>query len=36
VEFTEDVHDQGFDLVTHFRMPGGVTAQLYQPHYTKG
>jgi catechol 2,3-dioxygenase-like lactoylglutathione lyase family enzyme len=36
VEFTEDVHDQGFGLVTHFRMPGGVTAQLYQPHYSKG
>ena len=35
VTFTEDVRDQGFGLVTHFRMPGGVTAQLYQPHYTK-
>lgn len=36
VEFTGGVNDQGFGLVTHFSMPGGVKAQLYQPHYTKG
>ena len=35
VEFLEDITDQGFGLVTHFRMPGGVTVQLYQPHYSK-
>jgi catechol 2,3-dioxygenase-like lactoylglutathione lyase family enzyme len=36
VEFLGDVIDQGFGLVTRFRMPGGVEAQLYQPLYTKG
>ena len=35
VEFVGEVTDQGFGLVTHFRMPGGVTVQLYQPHYKK-
>jgi catechol 2,3-dioxygenase-like lactoylglutathione lyase family enzyme len=36
VEFTDGVVDQGFGLVTHFAMPGGVTVQLYQPLYEKG
>ena len=36
VVFLRDVEDQGFGLTTRFEMPGGVTAQLYQPHYTKG
>jgi catechol 2,3-dioxygenase-like lactoylglutathione lyase family enzyme len=35
VEFTDGVVDQGYGLVTHFKMPGGVTAQLYQPRYAK-
>jgi hypothetical protein len=35
VEFTGEVSDQGYGLVTHFKMPGGVEAQLYQPRYTK-
>jgi predicted enzyme related to lactoylglutathione lyase len=35
VEFTAPITDQGFGLVTHFRMPGGVEVQLYQPHYQK-
>jgi predicted enzyme related to lactoylglutathione lyase len=35
VEFTEPVEDHGYGLVTHFRMPGGITVQLYQPKYTK-
>lgn len=35
VEFTDAVSDQGYGLVTHFNMPGGVQAQLYQPRYTK-
>ena len=35
VEFTEEPSDQGFGLVTFFKMPGGVTVQLYQPQYTK-
>ena len=35
VEFTEGIADHGFGLVTHFKMPGGVEAQLYQPRYSK-
>lgn len=33
VEFTDGVTDQGYGLVTHFTMPGGVNVQLYQPRY---
>jgi hypothetical protein len=33
VEFTSDVSDQGYGFVTHFKMPGGVVVQLYQPKY---
>ena len=35
VEFVSPVEDAGFGMVTHFRMPGGVRVQLYQPHYDK-
>jgi len=35
VEFTEAIADPGYGLVTHFKMPGGVEAQLYQPRYKK-
>jgi hypothetical protein len=35
VEFTAPVVDQGFGLVTHFKMPGGFEAMLYQPRYSK-
>ena len=35
VTFTMPIEDQGFGLVTQLEMPGGVRAQLYQPHYTK-
>jgi len=35
VEFTDGVADQGYGLVTHFTMPGGVTVELYQPRYSK-
>jgi catechol 2,3-dioxygenase-like lactoylglutathione lyase family enzyme len=35
VEFTEPVADHGYGLVTHFKIPGGIAAQLYQPRYTK-
>lgn len=35
VEFTNEVSDQGYGLVTHFKMPGEVEVQLYQPHYQK-
>jgi catechol 2,3-dioxygenase-like lactoylglutathione lyase family enzyme len=36
VEFTCPVKDQGYGLVTRFKMPGGVEADLYQPRYRKG
>lgn len=35
VEFTAEISDQGYGLVTHFEMPGGVVAELYQPAYEK-
>jgi predicted enzyme related to lactoylglutathione lyase len=36
VEFIGEIQDQGFGLVTHFKMPGDVIVQLYQPYYKKG
>ncbi len=36
VEFTKDVADHGYGLVTYFKAPGGITVQLYEPRYTKG
>lgn len=35
VEFTMPIEDHGYGLVTMFKMPGGVEAQLYQPRYKK-
>ena len=35
VEFTGAAEDHGYGLVTHFRVPGGFTIQLYQPRYVK-
>jgi catechol 2,3-dioxygenase-like lactoylglutathione lyase family enzyme len=35
VEFTGTVTNQGFGLVTHFKMPGNIVVQLYQPLYAK-
>jgi catechol 2,3-dioxygenase-like lactoylglutathione lyase family enzyme len=35
VEFTDEIADHGYGLVTHFKMPGGMEVQLYQPHYVK-
>lgn len=35
VEFTDDIADVGYGLATHFRMPGGVLVELYQPSYSK-
>jgi predicted enzyme related to lactoylglutathione lyase len=35
VEFTEGITDAGYGLITHFRMPGDFTVQLYQPRYAK-
>jgi catechol 2,3-dioxygenase-like lactoylglutathione lyase family enzyme len=36
VEFADEIHDAGYGLATHFRVPGGFTLELYQPHYRKG
>lgn len=33
VEFLGEVADHGYGFVTHFKMPGGVEVQLYQPKY---
>jgi catechol 2,3-dioxygenase-like lactoylglutathione lyase family enzyme len=35
VEFTSDVEDHGYGLVTHMKVPGGFAVQLYQPRYVK-
>ncbi len=35
VEFTDGVVDEGYGLVTHFKMPGDIVVQLYQPRYAK-
>ena len=35
VEFTKDVADHGYGLVTYFTAPGGITVQLYEPRYVK-
>ena len=35
VEFTQDVEDHGYGLVTFFKAPGDFNIQLYQPRYKK-
>jgi catechol 2,3-dioxygenase-like lactoylglutathione lyase family enzyme len=35
VEFTQDIEDHGYGLVTFFKVPGGFAIQLYQPKYAK-
>ena len=35
VEFTDSIADHGYGLVTHFKMPGDLIVQLYQPRYKK-
>jgi catechol 2,3-dioxygenase-like lactoylglutathione lyase family enzyme len=35
VEFTGGIVDQGYGLVTQFRVPGDFEIQLYQPRYQK-
>lgn len=35
VEFVDDIQDHGYGLVTHFKVPGNFTIQLYQPLYKK-
>jgi len=33
VEFEGDIADAGFGRITHFAMPGGVVAELYEPRH---
>ena len=35
VEFTDEIQDHGYGLVTHFKVPGGFSLQLFQPRYRK-
>jgi catechol 2,3-dioxygenase-like lactoylglutathione lyase family enzyme len=35
VEFVDDVKDEGWGHVTHFKVPGGFQVQLYQPAYKR-
>jgi hypothetical protein len=35
VEFTQEIEDHGYGLVTFFKVPGDFTVQLYQPKYSK-
>jgi hypothetical protein len=33
VEFTQEIEDHGYGLVTYFNVPGGFKIQLYEPRY---
>ena len=35
VEFTSGISDEGWGLLTHFRMPGDADVELYEPKYEK-
>ena len=35
VKFIDGIEDHGYGLVTHFKMPGEIEVQLYQPRYQK-
>jgi catechol 2,3-dioxygenase-like lactoylglutathione lyase family enzyme len=35
VEFTQEVEDRGYGLITYLKVPGGFKIQLYQPKYAK-
>ena len=35
VEFTQEVEDHGYGLVTYFKVPAGFAVQLYEPKYSK-
>jgi uncharacterized protein (TIGR03067 family) len=35
VEFTDEISDAGYGLATHFKMPGDIQVQLYQPYYKR-
>lgn len=33
VVFDDEITDQGYGLCIHFKMPGGVAVELYEPKY---
>jgi catechol 2,3-dioxygenase-like lactoylglutathione lyase family enzyme len=35
VEFTDEITDRGYGLVTHLKAPGDFAIQLYQPLYSR-
>lgn len=35
VEFSSGITDEGWGLLTHFRLPGNMEVELYQPKYAK-
>jgi catechol 2,3-dioxygenase-like lactoylglutathione lyase family enzyme len=35
VEFTSGIDEEEWGLLTHFRMPGNLEVELYQPKYSK-
>jgi hypothetical protein len=35
VDFTQEIEDHGYGLVTFFKVPGEFKVQLYQPKYAK-
>ena len=35
VQFTSEIADRGYGLVTSFKMPGDVEVELYQPKYKR-
>ena len=35
VQFSDEISDRGYGLVTHFKMPGNCEVQLYEPRYRK-
>ncbi|MEO5930416.1 MAG: VOC family protein [Candidatus Kapaibacterium sp.] len=35
VEFMQEPEDHGYGFVTHFKAPGDLVIQLYQPKYVK-
>lgn len=35
VEFTQEIEDHGYGLVSFFKAPGNFKIQLYQPKYSK-
>lgn len=35
VEFVDEIADHGYGLVTHFKVPGNFSIQLYEPKYRK-